>query len=236
MLAEGFEQTTFLHKSIMEYFSAAFVQKSSEGFAKEFYSKCVDRPIWDSTLTFLEKIDSYRFSKFYTLPTHQKILGAIDSAYAKEVDIAKLKHHIMEHFTEYRVGYMRDVHEFDDGAYRQRMWGPFGKFPGYGSRIRNEIIRALNDGLEVDLPASLSIEELIGEKSGFRRNDKGKETIFVLPLNKALENYETKSLDLKLRILEQNLWRRLKYAEELIDTEDSKKEMMDEEIDPIVEI
>ena len=233
MLVEGFEQTTFLHKSIMEYFAAAFVQKSSEGFAKEFYSKCVDRPIWDSTLTFLEKIDSYRFSKFYTLPTHQKILSAIDSAYTKEVDVAKLKNHIKENFQQYEIGYMQGGDESDDDAYWQRMWGPFGKFPGYGSRIRNEIIRALNDGLEADLPTSISGKEINGEKTAFRRSDQGKKTMFVLPLNRALENYQTKNLDLNLRILEQNLWRRLKYAEEIIDIEDSKKEMMDEEIDPI---
>lgn len=68
ILPDGFENWVFLHKSVMEYYSASFVRKSSEEFAIKFYKYAMcDATSWMEVLTFLNYIDEYRFNKYYLL-------------------------------------------------------------------------------------------------------------------------------------------------------------------------
>ncbi|RFQ39571.1 NACHT domain-containing protein [Pseudomonas sp. ATCC 13867] len=68
MLEEGFDQVTFLHKSIAEYYAAAFVKESDDGFAERFYCEASEEwNQWQECLNFLRVIDSARFAKFYDL-------------------------------------------------------------------------------------------------------------------------------------------------------------------------
>lgn len=66
ILSDGYENWVFLHKSIMEYYAASFVRKSTEEFAIKFYefAKRDVRP-WFEVLTFLNHIDEYRFNKYF---------------------------------------------------------------------------------------------------------------------------------------------------------------------------
>lgn len=78
MLEEGLDQITFLHKSLLEYFAAAFVRRLSDENAQEFYEMAAEkyRP-WQEVLVFLNSIDSIRYSRYYILPTverHRKII------------------------------------------------------------------------------------------------------------------------------------------------------------------
>lgn len=69
MQEEGFE-FSFIHKSVAEYYSAAFVSKSSDEFARKFYGKFGDgwlKAEWALELRFLSLIDQYRFSKYFQL-------------------------------------------------------------------------------------------------------------------------------------------------------------------------
>lgn len=69
MLEEGIDTTTFLHKSIMEYYAAAFITHSSDEFAGIFYSNVLpaSKP-WMEVLSFLKEIDQYRFARDFTIP------------------------------------------------------------------------------------------------------------------------------------------------------------------------
>ncbi|KPX14878.1 hypothetical protein ALQ08_03562 [Pseudomonas syringae pv. delphinii] len=68
MLDEGVGLTTFLHKGILDYFSAAFIARMDSAIASKFYAKCASNySQWTYMLGFLEKIDHYRFCKFYEL-------------------------------------------------------------------------------------------------------------------------------------------------------------------------
>ncbi|MDR3454953.1 MAG: NACHT domain-containing protein [Rhodoferax sp.] len=68
ILPDGYDNWVFLHKSVMEYYAASFVRKSSEDFAKKFYKHAMRDPApWMEVLTFLNYIDEYRFNKYYLL-------------------------------------------------------------------------------------------------------------------------------------------------------------------------
>ena len=69
ILPDGFESWVFLHKSIMEYYSASFIRRSNESFAIKFYKFAMNGVApWMEVLTFLQYIDEYRFNKYYLLP------------------------------------------------------------------------------------------------------------------------------------------------------------------------
>ncbi|SDC80688.1 NACHT domain-containing protein [Massilia sp. PDC64] len=80
MLDDGFDQTSFLHMSIAEYFAAAFIMRSNEKFAARFYEYAIGtHRTLRVVLNFLEKIDSYRFSKFYIIPPLKRFFDALNS-------------------------------------------------------------------------------------------------------------------------------------------------------------
>lgn len=69
MLEEGIDTSTFLHKSLLEYYAAAFIKHSNDDVAKLFYEEAQKpQTQWSDVINFLSKIDPYRFSKFFALP------------------------------------------------------------------------------------------------------------------------------------------------------------------------
>ncbi|WP_226454844.1 NACHT domain-containing protein [Pseudomonas sp. AF03-9] len=68
MLEDGYEQVSFLHKSILEYHAASFVRHSSSEMACEFYEIAAsDMNSWDDVLGFLKYMDEFRYGKHFTL-------------------------------------------------------------------------------------------------------------------------------------------------------------------------
>lgn len=75
ILPDGFDTWVFLHKSVLEYYAASFVKKSSENFAMKFYEYAMREPEpWMEVLTFLNYIDEYRFKKYYLLEELKAVL------------------------------------------------------------------------------------------------------------------------------------------------------------------
>lgn len=69
MLEDGVDSYTFLHKSIMEYYAAAFVRSLGDENAKMFYSSAIEKSSgWEETLRFLRSIDSLRYFRDYVIP------------------------------------------------------------------------------------------------------------------------------------------------------------------------
>lgn len=69
MLDDGIDSVTFLHKSILEYYAAAFVRRLSEENAKKFYEMAIEGgQEWQEVLTFLKSIDAFRHARNYLIP------------------------------------------------------------------------------------------------------------------------------------------------------------------------
>lgn len=87
MMEEGIDSATFLHKSIMEYYAAAFIKNSPDEVAQLFYQNAGENGgrTWGAVVDFLKSIDSFRYSRDYvlgSLPPHlakmRKLLAARD--------------------------------------------------------------------------------------------------------------------------------------------------------------
>lgn len=69
MLEEGVDTITFLHKSLMEYYAAAFIRHSTDEVAEMFYKAAGENQrAWREVVRFLSSIDSYRYSKEFAIP------------------------------------------------------------------------------------------------------------------------------------------------------------------------
>lgn len=73
---DGFE-LSFIHKSVVQYYAAAFVSTSSDGFATKFYQLAASSRDWALDLRFLQEIDQYRYSKYYQLPLVESIANEL---------------------------------------------------------------------------------------------------------------------------------------------------------------
>lgn len=72
MLDDGLDLTTFLHKSILDYYAAAFIMHSEEELSELFYEDAFQNySTWKHVLFFLEDTDQYRYSKHYILKNFQ---------------------------------------------------------------------------------------------------------------------------------------------------------------------
>jgi hypothetical protein len=87
ILRDG-EEYRYIHKTVQEYYSAAFIKRKPDIWAKEFYKKMLDRHRqrgWSQELSFLSEIDDYRYNKYFFLPAILKFLRI------KENDLFKKK-------------------------------------------------------------------------------------------------------------------------------------------------
>lgn len=78
MLEEGVDLATFLHKSIVEYYAAAFIAHSADDVARLFYDHALKnyRP-WEAVIVFLRDVDQYRFAKEYTMQEAPELLSSV---------------------------------------------------------------------------------------------------------------------------------------------------------------
>jgi hypothetical protein len=77
LLREG-EDYRFIHKSVQEYYTSAFIKHRPEPIAKKFCDALLQKVLpgnWRQELHFLSEIDRYRFNKYYYLPHLCGFLG-----------------------------------------------------------------------------------------------------------------------------------------------------------------
>ncbi|WP_333907149.1 NACHT domain-containing protein [Delftia acidovorans] len=86
MQQDGFEYS-FIHKSVAQYYAAAFISGSSEKFSEQFYRKVLEGGrSWELELRFLSQIDAYHYSKSYEMPLLKRIC---DEAKCNIADLEK---------------------------------------------------------------------------------------------------------------------------------------------------
>lgn len=78
LLKEEGQELSFIHKSVQEFYAAAFVARSADAFAQRFYSAVREESTrlfgnWAQPLAFLSEIDEWRYAKFYWLEFAQEM-------------------------------------------------------------------------------------------------------------------------------------------------------------------
>lgn len=160
MLEEGVDTSTFLHKSLMEYYAAAFIKHSTDEVAKMFYEAAGDNiKIWREVVKFLSSIDPYRYSKDFALPQITALL-------TKHNDLLVGKNE------KALIGYM-DSSDISEGfgyvqtsgrdSYHVGFWGFSYHAEYFEEELLSAIIHATFQSLP-DTPDHNKVERILGVK------------------------------------------------------------------------
>ncbi|MGN5149345.1 NACHT domain-containing protein [Aeromonas enteropelogenes] len=78
IVRDGFDEFSFTHKSIQEYFAAVFISRLNESKKSGFYRLVINDfnefRKWQNTLAFLETIDERNYKKHFLIPYKKKAL------------------------------------------------------------------------------------------------------------------------------------------------------------------
>ena len=227
MLEEGFDSITFLHMSIAEYFAASFIKRSSEDLAKKFYTKAIRASDnWEATLSFLEKIDSYRYEKYFNLPRYLALLEEIKGDINRNADPSAWLNLFLTANPDFRLGFGR----IDDSPsdIEPRGYGPYVSSQKWSEQINGQIIQILIDSLITAVPSVTSIETAMDEPNHYFRDQTG-EYEFVMPLRIALKTFDFNKLYVKLAAYEISMWRIIERSREIIEAEEKKSSLFNDE-------
>ena len=158
MLEEGIDTTTFLHKSVLEYYAAAFIKHSTDEVAKLFYQAADEAPrVWTEVIRFLSDIDPYRYSKDFALDQLGKIRSEFISPLSDREDRSLLKS-IRSIHPSFGVSYSH----IGDGQFEVSSYGPFN----VRTRIMYEslddlLVSAIQDTLSQEISRG-TLEDILG--------------------------------------------------------------------------
>ena len=226
MLEEGLDLTTFLHFSICEYFSASFIARSSDSIAKNFYEfSTVNYPGWNVVLAFCEKIDNYRFSKYYLIPTCSAFLMDIGSTDKLDATDSDWSNFISNRLPKFEIDY--GVQRQPDQNYRPVSYGPYS--PGkWGDQIGMEVMSAISTATNAALPSPLTEKQLEDLPGIFRQvplGKKGKQ--YSIFLEEAISEYGEKEYLTAFKILEREVRKRLEAAKKIVHAEENKVKLFE---------
>lgn len=104
IVADGYENWSFLHQSVVDYYSASFVKKSIEKFSKRFYDEIApDKEKWHEALDFLQLIDTYRFHSYFSVKEINKCIDEIIELEKSIFDSSMLERYISKNGSNIRV-------------------------------------------------------------------------------------------------------------------------------------
>lgn len=217
MLDDGIDTYTFLHKSILEYFAAAFVKRLGEENAILFYSSIVEKSRgWEDVLIFLKAIDGVRYSRHYLIPIINKHRTEIIDPANSENDSS----FILQISKLYPgIGVYFKLDPKDKTRVQVTGFGSLDSRPG--DEVGNFAFLLL-DALNNIIPSTLTTEELIMNFHADPTNSTHYLGIHVstTPL---LREYGTSELKKAVGILESRLDRFAEEGRTIIAQEEKKK-------------
>ncbi len=212
MLEDGFDETTFLHKSIMEYHAASFIKNAPDSTAYKFYHIAPNNMLnWGTVLLFLSSIDSYRYGKLYVLEEYPQELTKITELLSARNGPALIK-------------YLN------------------GMFPNLQIVMSNLHLSSVTSGITRHYPFTLEIQELLTEtifntidrsdnrtiQRAIRQSpqtaDRG---IITIGVRSFVENLDISSIWLGLSKVEQSMVEEVKKYQLLVNVEQSKCQIFD---------
>lgn len=158
MVEEGFDTTTFLHKSILDYHAASFVKTLKESTAIDFYESAFNNyRTWINVIEFLRVIDSSKYYRHYVIKLLKKHVSQFSNAMLTR-NTSELADYLVEVFPNF---------SFDFTNYELEAIGPFANanfelFDRIGDAIIASIPTELEDNPdhdEIDRAVKLSRKE-----------------------------------------------------------------------------
>jgi len=225
MLEEGFDLTTFLHKSIAEYFAAAFVKRLSDELAEKFYRN-VNRAYsnWSGMITFLEEIDEYRLAKYYWIPSLDLLFEQLSEEEHGEQRWLKF---FVKRQPEFGVTYSLKNKNDEGAPFEATSWGSYTHHSSLGGEIHGKIAQAAISGLKETIPLSLGESVLLEQPHLFIREEKPEGKIeYKIYFDAAVQQYGSNGVVSKFEQLELDMLRRRDEAKITVEREEKKERMV----------
>ncbi|KAK48376.1 hypothetical protein BG58_33195 [Caballeronia jiangsuensis] len=193
LIEEGRGFLTFLHKSVLEYHSSAYIKRQSDENAKEFYNQAAHNYWkWSGVLSFLAIVDRTRHAKFFLRPEIEKVLIALG---AREYSLrgTPLRQAFFLYFCKgakiiYALDRSKKLYVRQDKAVRSENF-----------IIAHYLEHRLNASVDDTFPDSLELRD-INAQLGFRRTEDLHKPAYELPLDRGIEIYGASSFDTALQI------------------------------------
>ena len=114
---------TFVHKSLLEYFSAAYIKNCTELQSNQIYAAILENWYsWVATLQFLTHIDKDRFVRFFQVPEIIKLLSFMDIPLEGHISDEKIDNAIEYIYKNSNVEFIKPN---DSEFFTQAQFGPF---------------------------------------------------------------------------------------------------------------
>ncbi|HDM8194168.1 TPA: NACHT domain-containing protein [Vibrio harveyi] len=87
IVKDGYDDYSYTHKSIQEYFAAVFINRLPEEKKSAFYDMIVNKQYeftkWQNSLAFLETVDHRNYLKYFLIPFKKKLLSLTEKNLVK---------------------------------------------------------------------------------------------------------------------------------------------------------
>lgn len=117
VVRDGFDDYSFSHKSIQEYFSAVFISRLDEERKRKFYQLCLEVVDefrkWQNSFTFLSTIDEKNYTKYFLLPYKKRALNVNEKGKARITYRSLLQ----------LIGEDSKIQVTEEGSIRDVYWG-----------------------------------------------------------------------------------------------------------------
>lgn len=216
MLEEGVDTTTFLHKSLLEYYAAAFIKHSTDEVAELFYAEASkNHRQWNEVIAFLSNIDPYRFSKNFAIPqleiAYNKYITPLNTKEKKEL----LK--IITKESKSACIYFKDS---DDTFSIAGFYAIVRQVSYYTNEINAQIVKCLIREMPRIIPKE-KLEEILGKKIDL---EDGTHNIDI-PTFKVIDLIGEKCYWDAIKLYENWLEKQKIKAESIIATNDKRKKI-----------
>ena len=135
LMAKDGINTSFIHKSIQEYFTAAFISELDNDMASEEIYKIIQSNLWYSwkqELAFLQEIDKNRCIRYFHIPSITKILELFgydaksrDGASKKSIDDAARHYELRIENVDNRIQQLVPMNVINKLGYTEYFFAPF---------------------------------------------------------------------------------------------------------------
>lgn len=142
LLQEDGLYNSFVHKSLLDYYPAAFIKSCTDEQSLRIYNAITPHwGQWRHVLGFLEHIDKHRFVKYFAIPTYEKYLAILGVKNGKVTDVnaRDLVSITFDSETAFSLAYLDE-----QKTYMQRGFGPFHPIESFFFDSTDSIMQSIN--------------------------------------------------------------------------------------------
>jgi hypothetical protein len=210
---------SFVHKSLLDYFSAAFVSTRTDKQAQQIYTSISQNLAgWRPTLQFLQHIDRYRYARDFAIPEIQRSLKILTA----EEKVASGEHVDDAIFHEMFSGAVVRFAQIDSNDFRNVGFGPYHDPEFYFvDTFINDVVPSRINTMIYPTEQALLTAQPDAIKAKFGTNE-----VWTVPFKAVISKEEHDNFSKCVKHARERLEGVLKEFEEVVAHEDANAELL----------